>query len=578
MKIKSTTPALTWIIKAAGKAKWKVAGLSLIQVVKGLAAVAKTLLLGQAVNCVVSGDRQEFIYAVLIYIALVVLQITLGAVYRYLNELALAETENRLKARLLNALLMGNYGEVTRTHSGEWMNRLTSDTSVVSNAFVGTVPEVFGLPIRLVAALVAIAWLEPKFLLFLLAGGIIIVVLTRVFRKIMKRRHKDIREADGRLRVFLQERLGSMLIIKSFVQEKNTLKLTEDYMSGHKKTRMKRNAVLNIFYSGYSIGINGVYILGIVLCGFGILQGTMSYGSLVSILQLLEQVQGPFASFTGILPKYYSMIASAERLIEAENIETDVKGDLAESQQAFYENEFLGLGLKNATFTYKPAIGEENDDSEMQPVFQNLSLEISKGEHVAFTGPSGCGKSTVLKLLMNLYPLDSGEVYLLSKNGKSALAAERRRLFAYVPQGNQLLTGTIRECIAFGDEEEMKDEVKLQKALKIACADGFVNELEKGPDTMLGERGAGLSEGQMQRIAIARAIFSEHPILLLDEATSALDETTAAQMLNNLKTMTDKTVIMVTHRRGNMKTFSKEVTFSKNGVEVKDKVPGEATE
>ena len=185
-------------------------------------------------------------------------------------------------------------------------------------------------------------------------------------------------------------------------------------------------------------------------------------------------------------------------------------------------------------------------------------MDIRKGEYVAFCGPSGCGKSTVLKLLMCMYDLDEGERYVAGKGGEVSLTRGWRGLFSYVPQGNQLMSGTIREVVTFGDEAQ---EERIWQALRISCADSFIRELPEGLDTQLGERGAGLSEGQMQRIAIARAVFSDRPILLLDEATSALDEATEAAVLDNLRAMTDKTVIIVTHRPKALEITDKIIHF-----------------
>ena len=200
-------------------------------------------------------------------------------------------------------------------------------------------------------------------------------------------------------------------------------------------------------------------------------------------------------------------------------------------------------------------------------MLENISLEIQKGEYVAFTGHSGCGKSTALKLLMSIYRLDSGKRLLVGKDGSSQpLDSRWHRLFAYVPQGNQLMSGTIRDIVSFADKSQSGDEEKIARALKIACADEFVGELESGIDTLLGERGKGLSEGQMQRIAIARAIFSESPVLLLDEATSALDSQTEKRLLENLRSMTDKTVVIVTHRPAALEICDRVLKFSENGV------------
>ena len=232
--------------------------------------------------------------------------------------------------------------------------------------------------------------------------------------------------------------------------------------------------------------------------------------------------------------------------------------------KAYYSDSFKSFGLKNADFTYYPAVDSIKDLSkDNQPVvLNNISIEIGKGEYVAFTGHSGCGKSTVLKLLMSIYQLDGGERYLTDKQGTKPLTAEWHRLFAYVPQGNQLMSGTIREVVSFADKADMRNDERINRALHIACADDFVSELESGIDTLLGERGTGLSEGQMQRIAIARAIFSDSPILLLDEATSALDADTEKHLLQNLRCMTDKTVVIVTHRPAALEICDRVIDFT----------------
>ena len=198
----------------------------------------------------------------------------------------------------------------------------------------------------------------------------------------------------------------------------------------------------------------------------------------------------------------------------------------------------------------------------MPVVLEHLSLELRKGAFVAFTGHSGSGKSTALKLLMSLYPLDSGERYVHGAAGEQPLDASWRGLFAYVPQGNQLLSGTIREIVAFGDAEGMRKEQELWRALRVACAEDFVAALDKGLDSSLGEGGAGLSEGQMQRIAIARAVFSDRPVLLLDEATSSLDAETERQVLENLRAMTDRTVLIVTHRPAALELCDKRIDLA----------------
>ena len=555
--------ALSWLQTVTGKKKIYILFLLLLQVLLGGSAVLYALLLRGMVDFAAAGNWDGFLRYAAGFAALTAAQIILRAIGRALDEWCRAQLENLLKQRLFSCLLRKDYASVTGVHSGEWMNRLTSDTVIVANGLTSILPSAGGMLVKMAGALAAILFLEPLFAAILIPGGAALLVLTYGFRKILKRLHKVIQEQDGLLRVLLQERLSSLMIVRAFSMEQQTETLAAQAMDAHKQARMKRMRVSNLCNTGFSIAMNGLYAFGAVFCGFGLLQGTMTYGTLAAILQLILQIQSPFASITGYLPQYYSMLASAERLMEAESFpEGNEESPYPASRtKEYYQHQFQSLGLRGASFTYRPPT-DTDQERPMPVVLRNIDLQIRKGEFVAFTGPSGCGKSTVLKLLMCLYPLDDGKRFLTDTDGtEHELTAAWRSLFAYVPQGNQLMCGTIREVIAFGDPTSMANEQQLWNALDIACAD-FVAQLELGLDTPLGERGTGLSEGQMQRLAIARAILSVRPILLLDEATSALDQMTEQHLLENLRAMTDKTVILVTHRDAVLNTCEVCVKFS----------------
>ena len=198
-------------------------------------------------------------------------------------------------------------------------------------------------------------------------------------------------------------------------------------------------------------------------------------------------------------------------------------------------------------------------------ILKNINLEIQDGEFIVLVGASGCGKSTLLKLLMGVYEPKDGSIDIVTKDREKQPVGMYRRLFSYVPQGNFLMSGTIREVITFDKEDDRGSSVAMEEAIRLACGE-FVFELPEGPETMLGEKGAGLSEGQMQRIAIARALYADTPILILDEATSALDSETESRLLNHLKQLTDKTVLIVTHRTEAMKLCNRRFHFETEGI------------
>lgn len=560
----SDKSTLSWLLARAKGKKRYIGVLLVLNLIMGLSSMGYALFLSGIVDSASVKDWSGFVRYCVLMIVLVVAQFLMRLLTRFLEEYTHATVENTLKRQLFGRLLTGDYAAVTATHSGEWLNRLTSDTVVVAGGMTSILPGVAGMIIRMVSAMVLMVAFAPAFGICFMLGGAIVVGMTWGLRRLMKRFHQRVQVADGALRVFLTERLGSMMILRAFEQEDVALKQGDEFMEAHKTARMKKNRISNVFHSGFAVAMNVVYAFGAIYCGYGILNGTMSYGTFTAVLQLVSQAQAPIGNISGYFPQYSAMLASAERLMEAESYAAEPTKAAVEDMSVYYRNAFRSIGLRNAGFTYL-AVGDLESGKDGRPtVLKNLNLEVCKGEYVAFCGPSGCGKSTVLKLLMSLYGLDEGERYIADREGEHPLTAGWRGLFAYVPQGNQLMSGTIREVVTFAEPGKMGQDEQIHRALTIACADQFISELPDGLDTLLGERGAGLSEGQMQRIAIARAIFSNRPILLLDEATSALDEQTEAKLLDNLRSMTDKTVIIVTHRPAALDITDKIITFKPN--------------
>lgn len=274
--------------------------------------------------------------------------------------------------------------------------------------------------------------------------------------------------------------------------------------------------------------------------------GQMTFGVLTAFLQIIDQIKAPFRNMSGLLPEYYSMTASAERLMELEALPDETHGTEITDVETFYE-EMKAVHLENGTFTY--------EDGEM--VLEHAELTIEKGTFMAIVGPSGAGKSTLIKLLLNLAELQEGSLYIETTAGRQTISAGMRSIFAYVPQGNLILSGTIRDNITFGNSDVEEPEVV--RAAELACIAEDIETFPERYDTVIGERGIGLSEGQAQRIAIARAILNEAPVLLLDECTSALDGDTEERLLRNLKQLKNRTIVCISHKDATIQSADKIV-------------------
>ena len=537
--------AVRWLLDAIGGKVKYVAAETLLQVLVGLGYICYSLLFREMIDRAVEHNGPGFFRVLMVMGAVVVIRLLLGAAARRLEEYTCASLENVLKERLFDRLLTRSYASVAGVHTAQWMNLLTSDTVVVANAVAQILPSVGGMAVRMAGAFFVIVMMEPLFGLLVIPAGLALIVVSYLVRPAMKLLHGRIQDADGQVRKLIQERLDNLLIVDAYSHQSQSVEMGRQRMEDHRKARMRRTALSNLNQICFGLAMQGMYLVTAAYCAWGILKGTVSYGTMTAMLQMVSHLQAPFSGFGGYFAQWYAMLASCERLMAAEELPEDTDAALADSEKSLksYHGDFRGIGIRDLVFSYVDRSSGEN----LAVTIRYEDQFFRKGEFVSLAGPSGCGKSTLLKLLMKIYPQSAGEIYISGTEDRSVSAADRG-MFAYVPQGNMLMSGTIRQILAFYDSDAMSREEELRLALRIACAQEFVDALPQGIDTELGEHGAGLSEGQIQRIAVARAIFSRRPILLLDEATSALDEKTEEKLLDNLKTMTDRTVLIVTHR------------------------------
>ena len=540
--------ALRWIWDTARGNRRYLVLLTALQILLNMASVCYSMLFRDLIDRAVEKQLSGLYSAAAALGLLAVGQLALRSVFRWLEEYTRSGVENGIKHRFVDVLLRKSYALVTSVNTGEWMNRLTSDTVLVADGVAQILPHLAGILVRMVGALVFILYFSPLFGAMILPAGVVFIFIAQLLRPKIKRLHARVQETDGSLRTLVQERLDNQLIVRAFGQRERTLELADEKMSAHQTARVKRSWASNLYSAGFGFVMQGMYLLGAVVGCAGIANGTVTFGTMTAVLQLISLLQSPLSEISGYFTRWYAMLVSAERLMEAEGFRDSrwLQVPSEEETLRFYQHEFAGISLERICFSHL----ELGQEEAARITIQNLNMELRKGDFIAITGSSGCGKSTLLKLLMGLYIPDSGDMRMLRKEplADRPLAAADSGLFAYVPQGNQLMSGTIRSVLAFDDPRKMKWEDRLWQALRVACAADFVAALPDGLDSPLGERGSGLSEGQIQRLALARAIFSGRPVLLLDEATSSLDEDTEWNVLNNLRTMTDRTVILVTHR------------------------------
>lgn len=530
---------MKWIIKLTGKHLWSVAALCLFVIALTLAGVVQALAMANFLDHAAAGDKAGFLRWFGVYFALIFFQLVGGAVKSLYQTSVSNKLYNSVRLRFFRTVLTREYGSLRDKKSGELMQLISSDTSIVVGTILGLPLEVCGLLTQLIGASLCLTFLQGKLALLLLGCFVIMLAAGLPLRKFVRKYHKLLMEASGKILNVHQEALNNLLIIRAFQAAGGVLREVGEKLQAYRKVMMRKAFISQAIHSGSSAAINVAYIIGMAWCGMGIVSGTVSFGTFSAVWQLIGQITGPAMQVAGILPQYYTMTASADRLKELENLATESENSNTDWQNAAAD--FTAIHSEKLTFSY--------DNTDQNTVLRDLTFTINRGDFIAITGESGIGKSTFLKLLLGIYRPETPAITVCLSGGEIIpLDTGARNMISYVPQGNFLMSGTIRKAVHFWQGDTVDDE-KLKEACRIAEADSFIDALELGYETPLGERGAGLSEGQLQRLAIARAIYSGKPVLLLDEATSALDEQTEAKVLENLRKLKNRTVIIVTHRK-----------------------------
>lgn len=518
----------TWTKCVHGKIFW----ICVLQVVIVLCALGETLVTKNLIDAATSFDVDNLIRFAVALVFMIMLEVAFGALISVLRTKASAKLQSSMQEMFIKDWFQKEYASLKDFHSGELVNRIFSDVGVIKSGVLGILPDIVSMGVGFVGAAAILIALDWRFVLLLVIAGAIGIVIVLLFRNPMKKRHKRMQEAEDRLHAIMQESFENLRLIKASSSEGRVIKK----IGARQKTLANEQVRQGLFSVAMNNGMGLMFDFTWLFCmiwgSAAIFRGELTYGSLAAMIQLIGRVQGPISDAVGIAGDVYRMISSAERLMELSELPAE---EIKEEVRDFSE-----IRLDHVSFRYDDA----EEDSE--DVLTDISCTIKSGDFIALTGASGGGKSTLFQLLLGIYMPKDGEIDVQVRDKEEWVKASRetRNLFAYVPQGNSLFSGTLRENLTLFADNPSDDEI--HEALRVACIDDLVEEI--GLDAELGERGVGISEGQAQRVAVARALIAGSPILLLDEATSALDEATEAKMLKNLSELRSKTCLIVTHR------------------------------
>lgn len=538
---------LAWLLKNV-RGRWL--SLILMTLLQGGSAYLSVLFaLGSraVIDSATGGNRQALLLAAARLAALIVGIISLRLFSRHLKDNTEAQLDRDWKQRLFRLILEGDYRAASAYHSGELINRLNSDVRIVDDGLISVLPNLAAMITRLVAAVWVMAAMEPLFTLALVGGGLLVVLGTGLLRRAIKGLHKQVQAADGKVSAFLQESVENLLLVQAMDVVEETERRAGVLLENRFAVQRRRKNVSLWANTAVSILCFSAEFAALVWCAYRLLHGQITFGTLTAVVQLVGQLEGPLVNVSGIIPKYIAMLASAERLMELDalSVQTPPSVDGA----ALYAS-MRSLKARELSFSY----GEDS-------LLAQVSFTLPKGSFTAVTGSSGIGKSTLLKLLLGIYTPTGGSLCVECIDGVCVpLSRATRRLFAYVPQGNLLFSGTLRENLLITCPHAT--DAQIAHALHVSALEDVVSQLPQGLETMLGENAAGLSEGQAQRLSIARAILSGAPVLILDEVTSALDAQTERTVLERIAALEDRTCITVTHRPAALELSSLQLHFA----------------
>lgn len=519
-----------------------VIGLVCVETVKRLTDVA------------VGSEDGDLWLLIVVLSSMYLLELALHVIQTWVGALLGVKSQNRLQQKFFRRLLEGRWSGVERFHSGDVLNRLFGDVKDIVGLMTDVLPFFVVIVFQFVLSFAYLLTLAPELAIVLLVMCPALLLLSRLYVFKMRRYVRKTKDSNSALQSIIQESIQHKMVIKILQQVGNMVGRLERRQS-LLRCQVRGQARFSIIAKTIvTIGFSGSYIIAMALGVFQLRDGVITVGVLVAFTQLIGRIQRPLLDMARLLPSLVNSLTAAERLMELEELPVEVVADMSSSPIA--REKRVGIRFDHVDFDYDGKAG----DGGGRLVLRDFSFDFEPGSFTAILGPTGFGKTTILRLILALVDPRKGEISLYGDDGLTQMVNPgMRHLFSYVPQGNTLFSGTVKDNLLFGNAGASESEMR--RALELAKAE-FVFDRPEGLYTLCGEQGGGLSEGQAQRIAIARAILRPCRILLLDEATSALDVQTEKEILANIKShYADTTVIFVTHRLSAVSFATRELVL-----------------
>lgn len=542
-----------WICRKIKKRIPTLVFLSALTMIVSYAGVQSALATKGIVNSALAGDRSAFVFFASVFLGLALVRFAGNLILQYLRVNVQEQMERDFKSSILQTILQADYHAVSRYHSGDLIQRMNADAGTIYGSVMTLTSNFSYTFMALGGAVAALLQIAPMFTILFGSLALIFASTSLLFRNRIKRLSKDSSAANGVVGGFLHESISKLMVIQALDVSKEMEARTNKVLDDRWIVRAKQRNIHLLASIGTSLVSYGGNLVTLLWGATQILSGRLTAGDLSAMTSLVTTIQSSAVTVPMQLPQLFAVGAACERIMELEALPKQPEPD-ARNIRALYDS-VTGFTAEHLTFAYA-----------QEPVMKDVSLTVPKGGLTVIIGQSGIGKSTLLKLLLGLYKPRSGKLTIDTPDGSVPVNRVTRSMFSYAPQGNFLLSGTIRENLTFTNPDATEEEIRV--ALHASALDDYVATLPLGLETVLMENGAGLSEGQAQRLSLARAIISGAPVLLLDEVTSALDAATEKTVLERITALPGKTCIAVTHRPAALELADHIIEVTENGMTI----------